>query len=214
MPDITLVVEPRTDTGSPAARRYRAQDKIPAIVYGQGVDPVSILVNRRDLRLALSTPAGTNAVIIMSVAGQQRPTVVKQLQRDPVRRTVRHVDFLVVDLDQVIDVEIPLIMVGEAIEVKNAEGIVDSQVPGIMVSTKPGNIPTQLTIDVSDMKIGDTKKASDVALPAGVTLAMDADAVIVSAEATRATVAMQQGGETAAGETAAGDVGDADTSGT
>ena len=188
MSDITLVAETGRESGSSESRRLRHEDKIPAVVYGLGTQSTSLLVNRRDLRLALSTPAGTNAVIQLSYNGMTKPTVVKELQRDPVRRNVRHVDFLIVDLTKDIEVEVPLVMVGEAKAVIDMQGLVDLQVSTITVSTTPRNIPSELSIDVSDMSIGDTKHASDVTLPAGVALAMDPDAVIVSAEATRATI--------------------------
>jgi large subunit ribosomal protein L25 len=192
MSDIILAAKPRPEAGSAASRRLVAEDMIPAVIYGQGTTPVSIAVSRRDLRIALSGPAGHNAVIQLTVDGRVQPTVVKELQRDPVRRTVRHVDFLVVDLDKNITAEVQLVIVGHAQKVKDLEGLVDAQVSTITISTTPRNIPSELQIDVSDMSIGDTKHARDVALPAGVTLAMDPDAVIVSAEATRATVAMTQ----------------------
>jgi large subunit ribosomal protein L25 len=203
MSEITLVAESGRSTGSPASRRLRAEDHIPAVVYGQGLASTPVTINRRDLRLALSTPAGLNAVINLTFNGVTKPAVVKDMQRHPVRRTVQHVDFLVVDLDVAIEVEVPITMVGEPKAVLDLSGLVDLQVSTITVRTTPRNIPDALTIDVSDMTIGATKHADQVALPKGVELAMDPEAVIVSAEATRATVeAAAAEGDAAEGDAA------------
>ena len=114
MAEITLIADTGRPTGSPAARRLRAADHVPAVVYGKGVEPTSITVERRALRQVLSGEAGLNAVINLQVSGRSHPTVVKELQRHPVRRSVTHVDFLVVDLDVELEVEVPIELVGEA----------------------------------------------------------------------------------------------------
>jgi large subunit ribosomal protein L25 len=200
MSDITITAETGRGTGSGPARRLRTADMIPAVVYGLGTESTPIHIARRDLRLAMSSPAGLNAVINLTWGGVTKPTVVKELQRDPVRRTVRHVDFLIVDLAKNISVDVPVVLAGEAAAVKAVEGLVDLQVSTVSISTTPQNIPSELVIDISDMKIGDTKKASDLTMPRGVELMSDPDLVIVSAEATRATIAMQQAENSGAAE--------------
>ncbi|MEN9822140.1 MAG: 50S ribosomal protein L25 [Ilumatobacteraceae bacterium] len=93
----TLAAQPRTLTGSANARRLRTADHVPAVVYGKGMEPVSITVERRDLRDAMSGPEGTSTVVSLNVAGTTYTAVVKDIQRHPVKRTVSHVDFHVVD---------------------------------------------------------------------------------------------------------------------
>lgn len=93
----TLAAQPRTLTGSANARRLRTADHIPAVVYGKGIEPVSITVERRDLREAMSGPDGTDVVLSLDVAGTTYTAVAKEIQRHPVKRTVSHIDFLVVD---------------------------------------------------------------------------------------------------------------------
>jgi large subunit ribosomal protein L25 len=99
-----LVAEIGRPTGSPAARRMRREDHIPAVVYGQGMQPITISVVRRDLRVALSGSAGVNTVLDLTVDGKVYPAIVKELQRHPVRRTVSHVDFLQVNLNEEITI--------------------------------------------------------------------------------------------------------------
>src|SRR5262249_43475008 len=95
-----LVAETGRSTGSANARRMRLEDHIPAIVYGQGMAPTRVTVPRRDLRHALSGPAGVNTVLDLTVDGAVYPAIVKEMQRHPVRRTVAHVDFLQVNLNE------------------------------------------------------------------------------------------------------------------
>src|SRR5262245_49551976 len=104
--DVTLTVETGRPTGSRASGRLRATGKVPGVVYGLGVEPTAVPVDWPELRRALSTPAGLNALIDLTVSGGTGGTaerahlsVVKELQRDPVKRTVRHVDFMLIDRD-------------------------------------------------------------------------------------------------------------------
>lgn len=198
MPDITLVAETGRTTGSRPSNRLRREDRIPAVVYGNGVAPTPIVVERRDLRLALSSPAGMNAVISLSVDGRTHPVVVKEMQRHKVRRTVTHVDFFVVNLSERITVEVPVVLTGDAKAVTAAGYLVDPQINTVTVSCTPQNIPNELAIDVTDMKVGDTVTVADLALPAGVTSPLDPAIVVVATLATRAAIA-QQGEETGAG---------------
>ena len=93
----TLAAQPRTLTGSANARRLRTADHIPAVVYGKGIEPVAVTIERRDLRDAMTGPEGTSTVVSLDVAGTTYTAVVKEIQRHPVKRTVSHIDFLVVD---------------------------------------------------------------------------------------------------------------------
>ena len=188
MADITLIAETGRPTGSPAARRLRTADHVPAIVYGKGVEPTSITVERRALRQALSGEAGVNAVINLQLSGKSHPTVVKELQRHPLKRSVTHVDFLVVDLDVELEIEVPIELVGEAKAVLAEQGLVDPALNSLTVRCTPRNIPNEITIEVSAMRIGDVIRVSDLILPPGVTCPLDPDTAVVTAVATRAVV--------------------------
>ncbi len=184
-----LVAQSRTATGSSAARRLRAEGHIPGTLYGQGITPISVSVERRELRLALSGAAGVNTVLSLEVAGTTYPAVVKDVQRHPVRRTVSHIDFLTVDMNQEITVHVPLRIEGEAKAVSAEGGLVDPSVDSIEVSCTPGNIPAEFVIDVTDMQPHDVIRLSDVPMPKGVTSLGDPDMPVVTVLVTAAAEA-------------------------
>jgi large subunit ribosomal protein L25 len=179
MSKITLTATTGRETGSPASRRLRAEGSIPAVVYGHGMTPLSVAIDRRDLRLALSGPSGTNAVVHLTVDGSEKPTIVKELQRHPVKRTVTHVDFLVVSMTEAIDVEVPIVIEGEAKEVLGAGGSVDQVLHSLAISTTPNDLPGSITVDVTDLQPGGVIRVGDLALPAGVVARSDADEAVV-----------------------------------
>src|SRR5512138_3229626 len=118
MPDITLVAETGRVTGSRASRRLRREGKIPGVVYGHGSAPVGVAVDGRDLRAALNTPSGMNALLTLTVDGDEHLTMAKVLQRDPVRSTVTHVDFQIVRRDEIVGSDVSLVLIGESDAVK------------------------------------------------------------------------------------------------
>jgi large subunit ribosomal protein L25 len=185
----TIVAEAREARGSRAASRLRAEEKIPAVIYGHGMDPVSVTVDRRDLRLALTGPAGLNAVLEVKVGGKVHPAVVKELQRHKVRRNVTHVDFQVVSMDEVITVDVPLVLVGEAKAVLAEGGLVDPSVDTIPVITTPRSIPSEITVDITNMQVGDVIRIADLSLPAGASTAADPDMPVVTVLMSRAAAA-------------------------
>jgi large subunit ribosomal protein L25 len=186
MSEITVVAETGRPTGTRASGRLRAAGKVPGVLYGHGMTPLSVMVERRDLRHALTGPAGLNAVIDLQVDGATHSTVVKDLQRDKVRRNVTHVDFIVVNLNEEIEVEVPLILRGEAKAVVDEGGLVDLQLNTLTVSTTPRNIPNEIVIDISEMGVHDQVKVGDITLPANVTTPLDPDTLLVTVLITRA----------------------------
>ena len=200
MPQTVLIAETGRATGSAASRRLRHEDSIPAVVYGQGMEPVSITVGRRDLRHALSGPAGMNTVLDLTVDGKVFPAIVKDVQRHPVRRTVSHVDFLQVDLNVEITVSVPLRIEGEAKAVVANGGLVDPAVDSIEVVTRPGDIPDEFVVDISDMQMDSVIRLADLPVPAGVTLTGDPEMAIVTVLVTSAAELEGVEGEAAEGE--------------
>ena len=180
-----LVAETGRATGSANSRRLRREDHIPGVVYGHGMDPISISVVRRELRLALSGPAGVNTVIDLTVDGKVYPAIVKELQRHPVRRNVSHIDFIQVDLNEEILIAIPVRLEGEAKAVIDEGGLVDPAVDTIEVRTTPRSIPNEIVIDITDMTMDSVITLADIKLPAGVTATADPETAIVTVLITR-----------------------------
>ena len=181
MSDNVLVATTGRLTGSPASRRLRATDAIPAVIYGHGMAPVPVTIERRDLRLAVSGPAGMNSVLSIEVDGQSFAALVKEVQRHPVRRTVSHVDFIRVNLDEEITVLVPIRLVGEAKAVLNAGGLVDPAVDTIEVVTTPGQMPSEIVIDISALVPGQVLHLRDIEVPAGSRTVGDPDMAVVLA---------------------------------
>lgn len=198
MSETKLAAQLRSQSGSPAARRIRADGHIPGVLYGQGMTPISVTVERRELRLALSGPAGANTVLAFEVDGKSYPAVVKEMQRHPVKRSVSHIDFLQVNMNEEITVSVPLHLVGEAKAVMLDGGLVDKAVESIEVSCTPKDMPNSFEYDVSNMQPHDVIRLSDLTMPQGVTAHGDPDMPIVTILAT--SIAEVEEPETEAGE--------------
>jgi len=183
-----LIAETGRQTGSPSSRRLRREDRIPAVVYGLGMAPISISVDRRDLRAALSGPSGVNTVLDLTVEGTVYPAIVKEMQRHPVRRTVSHIDFLQVNLDVEITVNVPVHLVGEAKEVALHNGLVDLQMTELQVRTTPRTIPDSIEIDVTEMTVDDVITVGQIAVPAGCSFAHEDDQPVVTVTILRTAV--------------------------
>ncbi len=211
MSEVKLKAVVGRDGGSRATRRLLAENMVPGVVYGLGQDPVAVAVNRRELRLALTGESGLNAVLDLDVDGTLELAVVKDLQRHPVRRDVTHIDFLRVDRDATIDVEIPIHTEGEATLVRQEDGIAELRLTSLIVNVKPADIPDAIAVDISEMTMDKTITVADLDLPAGITVVTPGDQVVVSAELTRAALVETEPSEAAEAE--AGAEGEAEASG-
>lgn len=192
MAEVALRAEVGRKHGSRASRRLRAEGKVPAVIYGHGIEPLPVAVVRRELRVALSTDAGMNALIDLGVDGQQHLSIVRGVQRDPVRNRVTHVDFILVNRDEVMTVEVPVVVTGVAEEVRREAGTVDQVLFNLTVSATPGSIPNEFSVDVSGLTIGDTIRVGDLVMPSGVTTEVDGDEPIVIAQVSRATIEAEE----------------------
>lgn len=177
----TLICQTGRATGSANSRRLRAEGRIPAVIYGHGMTPVSVSVDRRELRLALLGPAGFNTLLNLGVDGATYPAIIKDLQRHPIKRTVSHIDFMQVDLNEELTVHVTVRLEGEAKAVLAEGGLVDPAVDSIEVRCTPRNMPAELVIDISNMQLGDVIRLGDLALPKGVTAHGDPDMAVVTA---------------------------------
>ena len=210
MPEITLKAEVGRSTGSRATRRLRREGKIPAVVYGHGTEPLSIAVDGPALRVALTGESGTNQLLEIDTGSDRYLVLARSFQRHLVRGTVQHVDFQITSRDELVTVEVPVIIVGDAVDVRHADGTVDQQLFTISIKARPGAIPTSLELDISAMTIGDVLRVSDLPLPEGVVADTEPEAAIAIASAARTQVleqteeGVEEGAEEGAGEGAPG----------
>jgi large subunit ribosomal protein L25 len=176
----TLVAEARDATGKGVARRLRTAGRIPAVVYGRGVESKSISIDPSALlRLLQSSGAGINTLVELRLDGAARTVLVKELQRDPVRGRPLHADFYLVELDKTVEVSVPIRLVGKAQGVEFG-GIVDHPLREIELECLPRAIPESVDVDVSALGIGDSIHVRDLVLPEGVQVRTDADQAVAS----------------------------------
>jgi large subunit ribosomal protein L25 len=200
MSEITLLAEVGRTTGSRSTRRLRREGKIPAVVYGHGTDPLSIAVDGPALRVALTGESGTNQLLEIDTGSNKFLVLARSFQRHPVRGTVQHIDFQITSRDELVTVEVPIIIIGDAVEVRHGDGTVDQQLFNVSIKARPGSIPTSLEIDISTMAIGDVLRVSDLTLPDGVVADSDPESAIAIAVGARTQVLEQESEEGAVSE--------------
>jgi large subunit ribosomal protein L25 len=177
--EVTIQAEARPGTGKGVARKLRAVGKVPAVLYGRGLDPVAVAVDRMSLIRAFKTDAGRNVLIDLEVeGGETHLTLARELQKDPVRGTILHVDFLKIARDVEIEVDVPVHVVGESPGVKEG-GVIEHHTWSVRLACLPGNVPERLDADISKMVIGDMLRVSDLEIPEGVTILTPADEAIL-----------------------------------
>lgn len=175
--DVVLIAERRTERGSGPAGRLRRAGRLPAVVYGLGGDATAVTVPAHDLDLILAK--GANSLITLRLDGDDQLALARQVQRHPVRGDLLHVDFVRVSVDVAIAADVALHLVGEPEGVKNG-GMIEQQVFTLTVEAKPQDIPGSIEVDVSHLDLGDQLRLSEVALPAGVSTALDPETLIAA----------------------------------
>ena len=192
--DLKLEAETGRALGSRSSRRLRRSDKIPAVVYGQGSEPLSVVLDRLKVRAALNA-AGPNAVITLDVDGSDHLTIVKNMQRDPIANRVTHVDFMRINLDQRLIVDVPITLVGEAAIVGLEGAVVQQQMMTLTVEAPAGNIPQLFEADITEMSINNPVRVSDLDMGSGVVPQAEDDALIAIGQRSRAAVAAEEAEE-------------------
>lgn len=170
------------ELGTRPSRRLRREGLLPGVVYGMGKDPVTVSVAYNDLRDVLKAESGLNTVFTLDVAGDQETVLVRDLQRDVIRSVVTHADFLRVDPFKPIEIEIPIVFIGEATEVEQEGAVIEQRELTLTVMVAPNAIPDQLDLDISAMSLeNDTLTLAAVSLPAGVVTDVDPETVLAVA---------------------------------
>ncbi len=173
MPEVRIVAEPRHEFGKGAARQVRRQGRVPAVLYGHGTDPRHVSLPGHAVLLALRTP---NVLIrLEGLPGGSELALPKAIQRDPIKGSVEHVDLILVTRGEKVTVDVPVQLTGEVAP----DGLLDQQLVQVAVEAEATNIPTGIAVDVEGMAIGASVHAGDLVLPAGSTLAVDADLLVL-----------------------------------
>lgn len=176
--DITLAASVRTEFGKGFARRLRAAGQIPAVIYGHGQEPVHVALPGHETGLIVRR---ANAVIELDIEGKDELVLVKDVQRDPVRQIIEHIDLIVVKRGEKMTVDVPYIVEGETF----AGTILNQIASSITVSASAMSIPEHIVVNVDGLDDGALVHAKDITLPEGVELAEDPELLVVSVSTPR-----------------------------
>jgi len=173
VPEVKLIAELRTEFGKGAARRIRRADKVPAVLYGHGTDPIHIALPGHETLLALRT---ANALLSIEVDGSSQLALPKQVQRDPLRHTIEHVDLVIVRRGEKVTVDVAIHLVGEA----GPDTLVVVDHNTVPVEAEATQIPTQIVVSIEELPPGTQILARDLQLPDGSIIDLDPETLIVN----------------------------------
>lgn len=180
--DTKVVAELRENFGKGYARRLRAAGQIPAVIYGHGTDPVHVALPGHQVALLIRR---ANAVLELEVAGSQQLTLVKDVQKDPVHQIIEHIDLLVVKKGEKIQVDVPVVVVGEPF----SGTIANLDNATVTLEVEATHIPETIEVDVEGLEDGTHITAADLSLPRGAALVTEAETLIVAISVPAATIA-------------------------
>ncbi|WP_328538322.1 50S ribosomal protein L25/general stress protein Ctc [Streptomyces sp. NBC_00344] len=180
MAEVKLTAEVRTEFGKGAARQTRRANKVPAVIYGHGAEPVHISLPGHELMMALKT---ANALLSLDIDGRTELVIPKAVQRDAIKRTLTHVDLLAVKLGEKVTVEVSVHAEGDLAPGAN---LLEYVLNTLTVEAEATHIPESVTVSVQGLDAGDSILAKDITLPSGTVLDMDEDAVVIQIVAAQA----------------------------
>lgn len=179
MSEVTLQAETGRITGTRPSRRLRRRGKVPATLYGQGAEAVSVAVSARDLRNALATDAGVNVLIDLVVGEETHTSLARQLQRHPTRGDILHLDFVKISLTDRVEAVVAVELIGDPAGVREMGGIIETVTNTVSVHTLVTAIPESIRVDISGLDVGDLIRVADLPELEGVDYLDDPDLPIV-----------------------------------
>jgi large subunit ribosomal protein L25 len=202
MASASLTAQPRTGLGTGDARKLRASGQIPAVIYGHGREAQSLSVNTREMERLLSQYSAGSTVIELSVDGTVAKTLIREIQRHPVKRNIVHLDFQQLVAGEKITVSIPLKFVGTPDGVRLSGGILEEIIHVVHLRVDPSEIPNHIDVDVTPLTIGHSIHVRDLTLPAGVTVLDEPGATVCVCAAPKTSAEETPGAEAAEGSAA------------
>jgi large subunit ribosomal protein L25 len=170
-----IKAEKRSEFGKGAARRIRREHKVPAVVYGHGNEPMHLTLPGHETMMALKH-GGANALLELDIDGKSQLALTKQVQIDPIKRHLEHVDFVAVKRGEKVTVDVPVHLVGEAVR----ESLVVTESATIQLEAEATHIPEAIEVDIEGAEVGTQVHASDLKLPSGSTLLTDPETLVVN----------------------------------
>ena len=188
MATVSFNATAREKGGKGAARQLRIRGQVPAVIYGHGREPLSLSLNARDLDKMLGHIQAESTVIEVTVDGQTAKTLIREIQRHPIKRQILHVDFQALVAGEKVVVSIPIVLIGTAEGVKLEGGVLDQTLRELEIEVDPSSIPDHVELDVTNMMIGDSLHVSDIKVPEGVEIQDDPETSVAVLAAPRAVV--------------------------
>lgn len=180
MSEIVLQAEKREVKSKGFVKALRDTGKVPAVAYGDNEQPVTLVLDEKSLQTVLHSERGRNALITLKIGSDSHAVLLKEIQRHPITRAIRHVDLQRVSLKKKVEALVPVHVKGEAPGVKLSGGILEHVLREIRVRCLPTEIPASIDADVSALQIGNGIKAKDLPVPAGIELLIDKEAIVVN----------------------------------
>lgn len=174
----TLSATKRSTIGKGAARKLRAADMIPGVMYGHGQAAQSLAISTRELGRLLDRIAAETTVVELDVEGTVTRTLIREIQRHPFKRDVLHIDFLELVAGEKVTVELPILLVGTSTGVRNSGGVLDQILREISVEVDPANMPTHIEVDVTELDLNDSIHVRDLKVPEGVEVLEEPNATV------------------------------------
>ena len=177
MATANLSATPRSESGKGVARKLRAQQRVPGVLYGHHRDPQPLVVDARDLDRLIDRYATETTVVELALDGQTVRTLIREVQRHPYKRQVLHVDFQALIAGEKVTVDVPLVLIGTPAGVRLG-GVLDQVLRELTVEVDPSNIPNHIDVDVSGLELAQSIHVADLTLPEGVTVHDEPDATV------------------------------------
>jgi large subunit ribosomal protein L25 len=199
MATVSFTATARDAVGKGAARTLRSKGEIPAVIYGHGREPLPLSLNARDLDKLLGHIQAESTVIEVTVGSTTAKTLIREIQRHPIRRQILHVDFQALVAGEKVTVSIPIVLTGIAEGVRLEGGVLDQTLRELEIEVDPSDIPDHVELDVTNMVIGDSLHVSDIKVPEGVAVVDDPETSVAVLAAPRAVIEEAPAAEAAEG---------------
>jgi large subunit ribosomal protein L25 len=183
MAEFLIKAEIRKEFGKNANRRLRRSGRLPGILYGDKLENIPVILQKKDIQKILKSETGENTLFKVALNSKTYEVMIKDLQRDPIYHDIIHVDLYQIALDKPIEVSIPIVLTGEAVGVKSEGGFVDFVTREIEIRCLPKNIPENIEVDISELHVNQSLKVEDIPVPEGIEIIEDPEVVIVHIEA-------------------------------
>ena len=178
--DLTIQFSPREETGRQACNKLRAAGRIPAVIYGKDLNK-SFSIDDREMRVLLRKAQGTTALLrLLGEKGEDELVLIKEMQTDPIKNSILHIDFVQVTRGEDLQTKVPLVLIGEAEGVRTEGGILEVVSNEVEVRCRPSNLPNQIDLDISELALGDNLQVGDLPQIEGVSFVAEEDTILVS----------------------------------